>query len=792
MREKDLRILEYNKIKQLIVERAQTNAGKERVEEMLPVSQLDTAVRLQEETREAKDVIQRKGNLSFGGVRDIRSSLKRAQIQAALNEEELLNIGNTLRATRLIISFMQDYWRNHVKHLAMDKAALYPYFEPLTEHQGLEKEIEACIDENGQMKDTASPILLQIRRQIVTAQQRTRQKLEEILRNTNYQKMLQDLIITTRNDRYVIPVKQEYRSVFGGMVHDQSASGATLFIEPQSVVTLNNQQRELEIKQKNEIDRILRQLTEKVAIYSEEILLNIQQLRELDFIFARAQYAIDKRGVYPKLNQHGLIKARKARHPLLPDEAVVAIDFSLGEEYRTIVITGPNTGGKTVTLKTIGLLSLLACSGIQPTTEEECQFTVYDGIYADIGDEQSIEQSLSTFSGHMTNLIYILQIATSKSLVLLDELGAGTDPQEGAALAMALLTHLHQQRIATVATTHYSELKNFAFDTPDMTNASVEFDVQSLRPTYRLMIGVPGKSNALAIAKRLGLDEQHIRMAESFLSTEEKDVNALLESLEANRILLEKEKDKVAAMAAELADERKQLAGEYTKFEHEKEKIIHKLELQAKEEIALVKMQAEDMIRELRELQKEHQTVKEHILIEKKKELENLNDLQFAKQKQQVIQRHSGKMQRLEAGDEVHVKSLRQKGNIIQKVSEKEFLVQVGIMKVTLQRDDLEKVASKPLVQSKQIVRLQKEHENVKMELDLRGKTIDEAIYEIDQYIDKVILAGFHEVSIIHGKGTGALRAGVQDYVKHHPRIKSSRIGAFNEGGMGVTVITVK
>ena len=792
MRTKDLAILEYHKVKQLIADKAQTMAGKERAGDMTPVNQLEAAIRLQTETEEAKAIVNRKGSMSFGGIRDIRSPLRRAQLQGVLNEEELLNIAGTLRGTRMIIGFLKDYWKNHVKHLEIEASSLFTYIEPLTEHPQLEKAIELCIDDNGQVKDTASPMLLQIRRQIQTSQQRARQKLDDILRNTNYQKMLQDLIITTRNDRYVIPVKQEYRNVFGGIVHDQSASGATLFIEPESVVPLNNQQRELEIKERNEIDRILRELTEKVAIDAHEISINIENLCELDFIFARAEYAIEQKGVYPKLNQTGVIKANKARHPLLSMATVVPIDIRLGEEYRTIVITGPNTGGKTVTLKTIGLLSLMACSGIQPTTEEECQFAVFDGIYADIGDEQSIEQSLSTFSGHMTNIIYILQIASSKSLVLLDELGAGTDPQEGAALAMSLLTHMHQQGMTTVATTHYSELKNFAFDTPRMTNASVEFDVQSLRPTYRLLIGVPGKSNALAIARRLGLEEQHIKRAESFLSTEEKDINALMENLEDNRIALEREKEKVALLQGQMEQERRDFEQEITAFDAYKQKKIAELERQAKVEIAKAKQEAEQMIHELRDLQKEQQVLKDHVLIAKKKQLEDLGELQFAKKNESSEDVHRGKLVKLNVGDEVNVKSLRQKGNILQRISDAEYLVQVGIMKVTLKREDLEKLKSKPLVQSKQIVRLQKEHENVKMELDLRGKTIDEAIYEIDQYIDKVILAGLHEVSIIHGKGTGALRAGLQDYFKHHPRIKASRIGAYNEGGTGVTVITLK
>jgi len=793
MRTKDLQILEYHKVKQIISDKAQTTIGKELVEAMLPTNQLEIALRLQQETEEAKQIVNKKGSMSFGGIRDIRMSLRRAQMQGVLNEEELLNVSGTLRGTRLIRNFINDYWKNHAKNIAAEQTAIYQYVEPLTEHTNLEQNIEACIDDNGQIKDTASTILLQIRRQLHIVSQRARQKLEEIIRNTNNQKMLQDLIITTRNDRYVIPVKQEYRGVFGGIVHDQSASGATLFIEPQAVVALNNQQRELEIKEKNEIDRILRGLTEDVANYATDILINVENLGALDCIFAKAQYAIDSKGVYPSLNNQGRIKAIKVRHPLISSNEVVPIDITLGEQYSSIIITGPNTGGKTVTLKTIGLLTLLISSGIQPTTEEECQFAVFDGVYADIGDEQSIEQSLSTFSGHMTNIISILKIATSRSLVLLDELGAGTDPQEGAALAMSLLTYLHQQKITTVATTHYSELKSFAFDMPRMINASVEFDVKSLRPTYRLLIGVPGKSNALAIARRLGLDDRHIRTAESFLSNEEKDVSALLENLELSRKELEQERRRVENTINELEIERNELSKQYAEFEDYKDKKIRELEQQARLEIAKAKQEAEDMIQELRTLQNDQQTLKDHILIEKKKHLDNLNEFKFNNKDDGTSNLvNPKKLEALLPGDEVQVKSLRQKGNIIQKVSDKEYLVNVGIMKVTLKREDLEKIKGKPIIQSKQIVRIQKEHENVKMELDLRGKTIDEAIYEIEQYIDKVILSGLHEVSLIHGKGTGALRAGVQDYVKHHPRIASSRYGAANEGGIGVTVITVR
>jgi len=792
MRTKDLEILEYQKVKQIISDKAQTSIGKELVEAVIPTNQLEIAVRLQQETQEAKQIVNKKGSISFGGVRDIRASLRRAQMQGVLNEEELLNVSGTLRGTRLIKNFINDYWKNHTKNIIAEQTAIYKYVEPLTEYVNLEQDIETCIDDNGQIKDTASTILLQIRRQLHIVSQRAKQKLEEIIRNTNNQKMLQDLIITTRNDRYVIPVKQEYRGIFGGIVHDQSASGATLFIEPQAVVALNNQQRELEVKEKNEIDRILRGLTEKVANNATDILVNVENLGELDCIFAKAQYAIDSRGVYPSLNNQGRIQATKVRHPLIPINEVVPINITLGEEYNSIIITGPNTGGKTVTLKTIGLLTLLISSGVQPTTEEECQFAVFDGVYADIGDEQSIEQSLSTFSGHMTNIINILKIATPRSLVLLDELGAGTDPQEGAALAMALLTDLHQQKITTVATTHYSELKSFAFDMPRMINASVEFDVKSLRPTYRLLIGVPGKSNALAIARRLGLDDRHIQIAESFLSNEEKDVSALLENLELTRKELEQERRRVENTYNELEIERNELTRQYTEFENYKDKMIRELEQQAKLEIANAKLEAENMIQELRALQNEQQTLKDHILIEKKKQLDGLNEFKFNTDDSTNNLVNPKKLVTLQVGDEVQVKSLRQKGNIIQKISDKEYLVNIGIMKVTLKREDLEKVKVKPIIQSKQIVRIQKEHENVNMELDLRGKTIDEAIYEIEQYIDKVILSGLHEVSLIHGKGTGALRAGVQDYVKHHPRIASFRYGAANEGGIGVTIITVR
>ncbi|OEH84425.1 hypothetical protein BHU72_09410 [Desulfuribacillus stibiiarsenatis] len=792
MRAKDLGILEYNKIKLLIAQKAQTHMGKERIEQLLPTNKIAIAKKLQQETEEAKAILNKKGHLSFGGIRDVRTSLKRAKMQGVLNAEELLNISNTIRGTRRVRNFIQDYWKNHAKNINIEGTSLYPYVEPLNEHPSLERDIESCIDENGTIKDSASPTLLQIRRQIQTLQGRIRQKLDEILRNSNYQKMLQDLIITTRNDRYVIPVKSEYRGVFGGMVHDQSSSGATLFIEPESVVSLNNQQKEMEIKEKNEIDRILRDLTEKVAIYADEIQINMVCLQELDCIFAKAMYAVEKRGVFPILNDKGFIKARKVRHPLIHDSEVVPVDVTLGEDFHTIVITGPNTGGKTVTLKTIGLLSLLACSGVQPTTEEECHFAVFDGIYADIGDEQSIEQNLSTFSGHMTNIIYILESVTPNSLVLVDELGAGTDPQEGAALAMALLTDLHNLKVTTIATTHYSELKSFAYNMPRMINASVEFDVESLRPTYRLLIGIPGKSNALAIARRLGLKERYIQLAEQYLSREEKDVNSLLENLESSRKELEDERQKIEKITRELELQKQKMQDDIRQFQEFKEKKIKQLEDQARLEIAQSKKAAEGIISELRDLQKEQQILKDHVLIEKKKEIEAIDTLSFQKHEKKTDVKHISLMEKLTAGDEVKVRSLNQKGTVLQKASDSEYLVQVGIMKVTLKREDLDKIKAKPIIETKQIVRLQKEHSDVRMELDLRGKTIDEAIYDIEHYLDKVILAGLREVSIIHGKGTGALRVGLQEYFRKHPRIQSMRIANYNEGGMGVTVLTLK
>lgn len=789
MRIRDLKILEYNRLLARIEGLCQTSLGSELINQTQATADLKDAIRLQDETEEAKTISIRKGKISLAGISDVRKYLQRSQRDGVLAEDELLAIANSLRGGRLVKAFIKDYWTNLAKIDDPSTSRLYIYWEAITEDRELEDLIESTIDESGQVRDSASQLLGQLRRQIIATSQKIKQKLDDIIRNTDKQKMLQEIIITSRNDRYVIPVKQEYRGSFPGIIHDQSASGATLFIEPQAVVDLNNQERELEIQEKNEINRILKDLSGRVAVSAPSIFNNLKNLATLDAIIAKAEYAIMSQGIYPKLNDCGIIEAAVSRHPLLEAAMVVPIDISLGVDYSTIVITGPNTGGKTVSLKTIGLLSLMAASGIQPTAKEGSNFAIFDGIYVDIGDEQSIEQNLSTFSGHMTNIIAILDLAKSSSLVLLDELGAGTDPQEGAALAMAILSHFHERHIRTVATTHYSELKNFAFDQKGMINASVEFDVESLRPTYRLMIGIPGKSNALAIASRLGLGQEHIGLAETYLSKEEKDISAFLASLETTRRELEAREASINILSKELREAEAAIAAKERKLSLQYEEKIQEIEKKAEADIVKLKDEALNLIEEVRSMQACKEVIKDHVLIEKKQVIDQLG-LNYAESSKGQGYNHTKKQQvKLEIGDEVRVRSLKQKGHIIEKLSKEEYLVNIGIMKVTIKASDLDKIPSKPVVESKQISRIKRSHEDVKMELDLRGMTIDEAIYDIEQYIDRAIIAGYPQVSLIHGKGTGALRQGVQAYIKNHPRVASYRYGESGEGGYGVTVI---
>lgn len=603
----------------------------------------------------------------------------------------------------------------------------------------MEDAIRLCIDENADVLDTASSELANIRRELRGGETRIREKLDSMIRSSSVAKMLQDQLVTIRGDRFVIPVKAEYRAHFGGIVHDQSGSGATLFIEPESIVAMNNKLRETRLREEREIEIILHRLTALVADIAEEMTYDIDILGELDFIFSKARLARDMKATQPRMNDRGYLKLRKGRHPLIPAEHVVPLDVELGNQYSSIIVTGPNTGGKTVTLKTIGLLSLMSMSGLFIPAEEGSQMCVFDAIYADIGDEQSIEQSLSTFSSHMTNIISILRRMTPKSLILLDEVGAGTDPAEGSALAIAILEHIHRIECRMVATTHYSELKAYAYERKGVINASMEFDVQTLSPTYRLLIGVPGRSNAFAIAERLGLPHAILEHARGEVKEEDLRVEHMIASLEENRLGAEQEHERAEGIRREVEELRSRQQQELEKLESQREKRLEKAEKDASAILDKARKEAEEIISDLRRLaMEEGASVKEHKLIEARR---RLDEAEPSPRKKAATRKTAKAPRTIGPGDEVKVDSLNQKGFVVELSGTKEALVQFGIMKMKVRLDDLELLSSKataaPTALRHATTVKRSRDENIRSELDLRGTNLEEAIMETDRFIDE-------------------------------------------------------
>ncbi|WP_139491612.1 endonuclease MutS2 [Brevibacillus dissolubilis] len=784
MEQRVLKTLEYDKIVALLVDKASSTLGKEWCRQIAPFTNIDQVRHAQQATYEGSEVLRLKGDVPLGGIRDIRGPIQRSRLGAMLAPLELLDIASTIYAGRRLKNFLLDVADNHelpiLKYLA----------EGIEGLRETEQEIKNCINDDGDVMDSASIDLRQIRQEIRSLESRIREKLDSMTRSTSIQKMLMENIVTIRGDRYVIPVKQEYRQHFGGIVHDQSASGATLFIEPEAVVQMNNKLREQRIREEREIEKILYALTVKVGEHVEELKQNVELLAEIDFIFAKANLGYSMKATTPKLNDTGFIRLKRARHPLIDRNVVVPTDVELGQSYTAIVITGPNTGGKTVTIKTIGLLSLMAMSGLQVPADDDSEMAVFSSIFADIGDEQSIEQSLSTFSSHLVNIISILQNMDEKSLVLFDELGAGTDPTEGAALAMSILDFVLEKGARLVATTHYSELKAYAYERKEVINASVEFDVQTLRPTYKLLVGVPGRSNAFAIARRLGLPDEIIEKARSSVSEEDNQVEVMIASLERNKKSAEREREEAEALRRQAEELRRQLEEERQRFAEEKNRMLEKAEEEAHLAVQLAREEADDIIRELRQMRREGVEIKEHRLIDAKQRLGNAV-LELEKEK--VKKPKAVRAHQIKVGDEVMVTTFNQRGTVLEKVNDKEFLVQIGIMKMKVKRDDMNVVkeaSQKPPVQ--QFTSVKRAKTDVKMELDLRGYNVEDGISEIDRYLDEVLLAGFHSVSIITGNGTGALRKGVHEYLRSHRNVKSFRLGGQGEGGVGATIVELK
>ncbi|WP_379133191.1 endonuclease MutS2 [Paenibacillus sp. sgz500958] len=784
MDDKILHTLEYRKILNKLMQYTQTPMGRERAETLRPSADFEGVKKLLQATDEGATVDRLKGIPSFSGVTDVGAALKRASIGGILSTQELLAVGNTIGGGRRVKRFVAAL------HDEEKIEILFALSDLVSEQKHVEDAIRACIDENADIMDSASPELAAIRRELRTGEARIREKLDSMIRSTSVAKMLQDQLVTIRGDRFVIPVKAEYRAHFGGIVHDQSGSGATLFIEPESIVNMNNKLRETRLREEREIEIILHRLTALVGDIAEEMKYDLDILGELDFIFAKARLARDMKASQPRMNDRGYLKLRKGRHPLIATEQVVPLDVELGNQYSSIIVTGPNTGGKTVTLKTIGLLSLMSMSGLFIPAEEGSQMCVFDAIYADIGDEQSIEQSLSTFSSHMTNIISILKKMTPKSLILLDEVGAGTDPAEGSALAIAILEHIHRIECRMVATTHYSELKAYAYERKGVINASMEFDVQSLSPTYRLLIGVPGRSNAFAIAERLGLPGAILEHARGEVKEEDMRVEHMIASLEENRLTAEVEREKAEGLRRETEELRNRQQKEIEKLESQRDKRLEKAEKDAAAILDKARKEAEEIIRDLRQLAlEEGASVKEHKLIEARRRL----DEAAPEQRKKEVSRTAAKPPReIQPGDEVMVYSLNQKGHVVELSGGKEALVQLGIMKMKVRMDDLEllkpaKPAALESIRHATTVKRTRD-ENIRSELDLRGANLEEAIMATDRFIDEAFLGNLGQIYIIHGKGTGILRSGIQDYLRKHRYIKSYRLGNYNEGGAGVTV----
>ncbi len=790
MNNKAMTALEFYKITDRLAQKAITQAGKERARNLQPSTDVDQIRLWQRDTTEAVNIAVKRGSLPLGGYKDVTESVKRAVMGGILSIQELLDIGDFLYVCSKLVSYREIEIKN------MEFPGLNPYFEQITPIPSLEREIRRCIVNQQDIADQASPGLHSVRMSIQTANDRIRQQLNSIIHSQSYKNMLQDAVITIRAQRFCVPIKQEYRNSFPGMVHDQSATGATLFIEPMSVVNLNNKISELRVQEKIEIEKILSKLSQTVAENAELLQDNNDAAIHLDFVFAKGELSLQTQSTEPKLNQNGYINIVKGRHPLLDPDKVVPTDIYLGDKFTTLLITGPNTGGKTVALKTLGLFTLMAQSGLHIGAKEFSEIAVFDNVFADIGDEQSIEQSLSTFSAHMSNIVKILEETTDNSLVLLDELGAGTDPTEGAALAIAILQDLHQRAIRTAVTTHYSELKVYALSTEGVENASCEFDVYTLRPTYKLLIGTPGKSNAFAISQKLGLPERIIDSAKNILSQEDARFEDVITDLEISKQETLAEQEKARALRRESERLHAELKAQQEKLNSQRDKVILEAKENARNIVMNAKNEADDLIKSLRRQVKDLQEKNPEELRQKLGNKLNKLDKDIVSLTRSK-QKYTPAPKTLKKGDRVFIHSLNSSAEVISNVdSNDEVMVQAGIMKIKLPRKDLslDKNQGTVTLGGKEIVHSVKagKSQHISPQIDIRGHMVEEGIEKTDKYLDDAYLSGLAQVTIIHGKGTGALRSAIQNHLKNHPHVKSFRPGTFGEGEAGVTVVELK
>jgi DNA mismatch repair protein MutS2 len=790
LNEKALRVLEYNKIIDMLCESTVSGMGRDIASDLKPSSDLNEVKELLQETTEAVNLLLKKGNIPIGGVQDIRVPLRKVKLGATLDPGELLKVADTLRAARRLKSFMNEDRREESFPI------IEYYIETLSPYKNIEDRIGSAIISEEEISDSASPLLNSIRRKVKERTASMREKLNHMISSPAYQKYLQDPIITVRGDRHVIPVKQEFRANIPGIVHDQSASGATLFIEPMAIVEMNNDIKKLKLDEENEIQRILSELTALIDEKYDSIKINMEILATLDFIFAKAKFALELRCTEPSVNAEGRVNIKKARHPLLKPETVVPIDIYVGETFNTLVITGPNTGGKTVTLKTIGLLTLMAQSGLHIPASDYSEVAIFDEVFADIGDEQSIEQSLSTFSSHMTNIVSILEHVSSNSLVLFDELGAGTDPTEGAALAMSILELLHKKDIRTAATTHYSELKIYALTTEGICNASVEFDIATLRPTYRLLIGIPGKSNAFEISRKLGLPDGIIKRAKEFISQDDVQFEDLIKSLEDDKRKAEEERSMAARLRFELEKAKGEMDNKLDKLEAQKDKIVRDAQREALEIVRRSKEESEELIKELREAIFKENEEKSAMIERSRLKVRQREDELEDKMGEALFKKTSNAPPKnIKIGMSVKIVNLDQKGSVLTLPdADGNLTVQAGIMKVNVNINNLKAVEEekeKPKRSGNTKVSSVKAMA-VASQIDLRGQNLDEALMNVDKYLDDAYLGSVPQVTIIHGKGTGVLRAGIMQQLKRHAHVKSYRSGGYGEGGIGATIVEIK
>lgn len=792
MNQKVLRTLEYNKIVERLAEYAFGADTKERCLSLLPSTSLSEITNAQQQTKDAMNRSLKKGRLDCSGIKPLSSAIRRVEIGGTMNIEELLGLCKLLETARRV----KAYGRKEREDFPSDSLSeLFDGLEPLSP---LCDEIRRCIISVDEISDDASSNLKSIRRSIRSTGDRIHAQLNQMLNNQNVRNCLQDFVITMRNGRYCLPVKAEAKSQITGMVHDQSSSGSTLFIEPMAVVNLNNELKELSIKEQDEIAVILATLSAKAGEYIPAIETDYQILTELDFIFAKAAYALEYNGITPHFNTERKIRILKGRHPLLDAKKVVPIDISLGSDFDQLVITGPNTGGKTVSLKTVGLLTLMGQAGLPIPSGDRSELAVFDDIFADIGDEQSIEQNLSTFSSHMTNIIHILKEANEHSLVLFDELCAGTDPTEGAALAVSILSYFHSRGIRTMATTHYSEIKIYALTTSGIENACCEFDVDTLSPTYRLLIGIPGKSNAFAISKKLGLSDTLIEDARTRISSNEQNFEDLLSDLEASRITIEKEQTEINRYKSEIAALKQQLKNKQEKLDESRDAILRKAKEEANQILQEAKDTADEAIRNfnkygttrpsIQEMEKQRTNIREKMAANEKKS---------SKEKDTAI--YNPKVpKKLRIGDSVKVLSMNLTGTVHSLPNAKgDLFVQMGILRSQVNIKDLVLIedaapGSKKYAKTGAGKLKMSKSASVSTEINLIGKTVDEAIALLDKYLDDAYLAHLPSVRIVHGKGTGALRSAVQSHLKRQSYIKSFHLGEFGEGDAGVTIAEFK